>query len=277
MKGEKIMTDELQKKFIWQNINSSKEKGKILTGKIIAIEVEKMKEKDITCAIVDFEGIKVLIPATEITNDSKNDKKLLRNMMGAEIKFIVVEIDKVSSKAVGSRKKAMERLFDINIKKVEVGDKIYGKIIGVWKKYLRIECLGIDFVIKAQDLQYGYIEDVSKIYKINEQIKVIIKEISLENKNIKISVKDLIEDPFKNIRKDFTEKGEYLATVTGYTDNGIFANISQGIDTVCILPNWLDRPPLPEEKVVIKIYKIVPEKRKIYSSLVKIIGGDASE
>ena len=35
------MTDELQKKIVWQNINSSKEKGKILTGKIIAIENEQ--------------------------------------------------------------------------------------------------------------------------------------------------------------------------------------------------------------------------------------------
>ena len=97
------MTDELQEKIVWQNINSSIEKGKILTGKIIAIEVEKMKEQNITCAIVDFKGVKVLIPATEITTDSKNDRKLIRNMMGAEIKFIIVEADKVSSKAVGSR------------------------------------------------------------------------------------------------------------------------------------------------------------------------------
>lgn len=271
------MTDELQEKIIWQNINSSKEKGKILNGKIIAIEVEKMKDNDITCAIVDFKGIKVLIPATEITNDSKNDKKLLRNMMGAEIKFIIVEVDRVSEKTVGSRLKALQRLQEINIKKVEVGDIIYAKIIGVWKKYIRIECLGMDFIIKAQDLQYGYIDDVSKIYKVNEQIKVIIKEISAEDKTMKISVKDLLEDPFKNIRKDFTEKGEYLATITGYTDNGIFANIAQGVDTVCTLPTWLDRPPFPGEKVIIKIYKIVPEKRKIYSSLVKIMGSDANE
>lgn len=271
------MTDELQEKIIWQNINSSKEKGKILNGKIIAIEVEKMKGNDITCAIVDFKGIKILIPATEITNDSKNDKKLLRNMMGAEIKFIIVEVDRVSEKTVGSRLKALQRLQEINIKKVEVGDIIYAKIIGVWKKYIRIECLGMDFIIKAQDLQYGYIDDVSKKYKVNEQIKVIIKEISAEDKTIKISVKDLLEDPFKNIRKDFTEKGEYLATITGYTDNGIFANIAQGVDTVCTLPTWLDRPPFPGEKVIIKIYKIVPEKRKIYSSLVKIMGSDANE
>ena len=257
------MTDELQKKIVWQNINSSKERGKILSGKIIAIENEKVNEDNITCAIVDFKGIKVLIPATEIASDFNNDKKLLRNMMGAEIKFIIVETDKTSAKAVGSRIKAMERLREINIKKVEIGDKIYAKVVGVWRKFIRIECVGIDFIMKAENLQYGYIEDLSKMYKVNEQIKVVIKEIS--------------EDPFKNIRKDFTEKGEYLGEVTGYTDDGIFVNIAQGIDTICILPTWLNRPPFPGEKVIVKIYKLIPEKRKVYSSLVKIIGNDASE
>ena len=271
------MTDELQEKIVWQNINSSKDKGKILSGKIVAIETERLKDNSIICAIVDFKGVKVLIPATEITNESKNDRKLIRNMMGAEIKFVIIDADKEAAKAVGSRVKAMERLKEISTKQIEVGDKIYAKVIGLWKKYIRIECLGMDFVVKAQDLQYGYIEDVSKIYKINEQIKVVIKEISEDKKNIKISVKELLQDPFKNIRKDFVEKGEYLATITGYTDNGIFANIAQGVDTVCTLHTWLDRPPFPKEKVIIKIYKIVPEKRKIYSSLVKIIGSDANE
>ena len=234
------MTDELQEKITWQNINSSKEKGKILTGNIIAIEVEKMKDENITCAIVNFRGIKVLIPVTEIIKDSQNNKKILRNMMGAEIKFIVIETDRISEKAVGSRLKAMERIREINIKKLEIGDKLYARIVGVWRKYIRIECVGIDFIVKAQDLQYGYIEDVSKIYKINEQVKVVVKEIDIEKQNIKISIKDLLEDPFKNIRKDFVEKGEYLAEVTGYTDNGVFANIAQGVDTVCILTTWLD-------------------------------------
>lgn len=176
-KKVKFMTDELQKKIVWQNINSSKEKGKILKGKIIAIETEKMKLESIVCAIIDFYGIKVLIPATEISKEFNNDKKLLRNMMGAEIRFIIVEADRISEKAVGSRIKAMERLNEINMKKIVVGDKIY----------------------------------------------------------------------------------------------------AQGVDTVCTLPNWLDRPPLVGENVIIKIYKIIPEKRKIYSSLVKIIGSDVVE
>lgn len=33
-KKVKFMTNELQKKIVWQNINSSKEKGKILKGKM---------------------------------------------------------------------------------------------------------------------------------------------------------------------------------------------------------------------------------------------------
>lgn len=268
------MTDELKEKIIWQNINSSKERGKILEGKIIAIEQEKLKEQNIICAIVDFKGIKVMIPASEISKDFKNDKKLLRNMMGAEIKFIVVEVDRVSCIAIASRIKAMERLKEINIKKIEKDDVIYGKIVGIWKKYVRIEVLGMDFIFNAKDMRYGYTEDLSKIYKINEQIKVKVKEVSEEQNTIKISIKDLLEDPYLNIRKDFTEKGEYLATITGYTDNGIFAKLSQGVDTVCTLPTWLDRPPLINEKVIVKIYKIVPEKRKIYSSLIKILGSD---
>ena len=76
-----------------------------------------------------------------------------------------------------------------------------------------------DYLLGREEQKF--VEDVSKMYKVNDKIKVIIKEKSEENKSIKISVKDLLEDPFKNIRKDFTEKGEYLATITGYTDNGI--------------------------------------------------------
>lgn len=216
------MQAELKDKIIWQNINSSKERGKILSGTIVAIETEKMKDMDITCAIVDFKGIKILIPATEMIKDGRNDKKILRNMMGAEVKFIVVEIDKISEKAVASRVKALSRIQELNLKKLEANGKVHAKVIGVWKKYIRVECVGIDFIVKAQDLQYGYVEDVSKLYKINQEIPVVIKEIDETNKNMKISIKDLLEDPFKNIRKDYTEKGEYLATITGYTENRHF-------------------------------------------------------
>lgn len=71
--------------------------------------------------------------------------------------------------------------------------------------------------------------------------------------------------------------GEYLARITGYTDDGIYANIAQGVDTICSLPTWLDTPPLTDDKVIIKIYKIVPEKRRVFGSLVKVMGSDEND
>ena len=37
------------------------------------------------------------------------------------------------------------------------------------------------------------------------------------------------------------------------------------------LPVWLEIPPLPGDMIIIKVKKIIPERRKIYSSLLKIV------
>lgn len=37
------------------------------------------------------------------------------------------------------------------------------------------------------------------------------------------------------------------------------------------LPVWLEMPPLPGDTIIVKVKKIIQEKRKIYSSLLKIV------
>ena len=100
---------------------------------------------------------------------------------------------------------------------------------------------------------------------------VIIKKINIENGILKVSHKETKEDPYTNIRKYFVEGGEYLAKTTGFSDNGVFASLKQGIDTMATLPVWLEMPPLPGDMIIVKVKKIIPEKRKIYSSLLKIV------
>ena len=69
------MIEELEKQIAWQNINTSEEQNKILTGKAIAIESEKVKlthddgriyEYNINCIVINFKNIKVLIPVKEL-------------------------------------------------------------------------------------------------------------------------------------------------------------------------------------------------------------------
>lgn len=37
------------------------------------------------------------------------------------------------------------------------------------------------------------------------------------------------------------------------------------------LPVWLEVPPMPGDTIIVKIKKIIPEKRKIYSLLLKVV------
>lgn len=37
------------------------------------------------------------------------------------------------------------------------------------------------------------------------------------------------------------------------------------------LPVWLEMPPMPGDTIIVKVKKIIPERRKIYSSLLKIV------
>lgn len=221
------MIEQLEKQFAWQNINTSEEKNKILSGKAIAIENEKVKltnedgniqDYNINCVIVNFKNIKVLIPGKELGLE-KDDKKTIRNLIGSEIKFIILESDKLTNTAVGSRKKAMERIKNIQLKKYETGDIVYAKVISVWNKYLQVECLGMDLKLKIGDLEYGYVANLNNLYQVGDKIKVVIKKIDIEKGVLKVSHKEAKEDPYTNIRKDYVEGGEYLAKVTGFSDN----------------------------------------------------------
>lgn len=230
------MINEFDKQVAWQNINTSEEKNKILTGKAIAIETEKIKvlnedgnvkEQNINCLIVNFKNIKIIIPSSELGID-KEDKKNIRNLIGSEIKFIVVQSDKLTNKAVASRKKAMERIKNIQLKNYDVGDEIYAKIISVWSKYIIIECLGIDIKLKTSELEYGYVSNLNNLYQVGDKLKVKVLEIDSEKGMLKVSHKQTKDDPYKIIRKSYTEGGEYLAKVTGFSDNRCICKFRAG-------------------------------------------------
>lgn len=267
-----------EKQIAWQNIYTSNQKGKILKGIATAIETEKITviennkniQKEIDSLIVNFKNIKVLIPAEEI-RDKKVDKKVLRSMIGSELRFVIYQIDKLTNKAVASRKKAMEQIRRIQLKKYSKGDKIFARIISVFPKFIDIECLGVDIRLKAEDLEYSYISNLGGLYQIGDKLKVVIKDIDYEKKILKVSHKETKDDPYKIARINYVEGGEYLGIITGYSDNGVFVKLEQGIDTMATLPNWMEMPPSPGDKVVVRIKRIQPEKRKIYSSLLKVV------
>ncbi len=185
----------------------SKEEKRILTSKISGIEDEyyKYKNENISCAIVWYEDIKILIPIQEL-GISKINKSIIRGMLGAEIDFIIIEIDTISNIAIASRKEAMQLRAKLELSKLKANDIVKVRIIAVGIKHILVELYGKEVIIKANNLQHIFIVNCKDYYTVGEYLKVRIKKIDIENNIFELNSKDFIKNPFKDIRKYIIEK-----------------------------------------------------------------------
>ena len=258
-----------------KEILRSKEEKRILTGIITGIEDEyyKLKNKYIPCAILWYGDVKVLIPITHLRVDKQN-KSIIRGMIGAEIDFIILEYDEVANIAIGSRKDAMELRSQIELPNLKVNDTIKVRIVGIGVKHIVVDMYGKEVIIKASELKHTYIVNCKDIYKVGEYLKVKIKKIDLKNNIYELSAKEFEENPFANIRKYITINGEYIGTVIAFPKNnsGIIVQLDNLQVTVLTrVPARFNSFPHFADKVLIKVTEIKENKKYIYGYLMRII------
>ena len=241
----------------------SKEEKRILTGTISGIEDEyyKLKDKYIPCAIVWYKDIKVLIPITHLAL-SKQNKSLIRGMLGAEIDFIILELDNITNVAIGSRTDAMELRAKIEIPKLKQNDVI------------RVRIIAVEVIIKADNLKHTYIVNCKDVYKVGDYLQVRLKNIDIKNNIFELSSKDFEENPFKNIRKYISLNGEYTGVVIAFPKqrSGILVQLDNSNVTCLVrVPARFNNFPHFKDKVLIKVTEIKENKKFIYGYLMRII------
>ena len=253
----------------------SKEEKRILTGKISGIEDEyyKLKNENVSCAIIWFGEIKVLIPSTHLGIEKVN-KSMIRGMLGAEIDFVVIEIDTTSNIAIASRKDAMVLRAELELPKLKINDTVRVRILAVGIKHVLVELYGKEVIIKAEDLQHTYVLNCKNLYSPGEYLKVRIKHIDILNNIYCLSAKDFTQNPFKNIRKYITEGGEYTGKVIAFPkkNSGIIVQLDNTNITALIrVPARFNNYPHYLDNVLIKISEIKEDKKLIYGYLMKIL------
>ena len=118
VRGE-VETEESREDAIWHEIHNAYRTRRILTGQLGGIE---QTDNGKTITIVDYKGFRIVIPLKEMMiNVGRSpsgqeyaelmlrQNKILGNMLGAEIDFIVKGIDSKTRSVVASRKEAMLR------------------------------------------------------------------------------------------------------------------------------------------------------------------------
>lgn len=247
-----------------REILRSKEEQRILTGRITGIEEEyyKLQDRNIPCAIVWYEGIKILIPVTHL-GVTKENKSLIRGMLNADIDFIVIEYDETSNIAIASRELAMELRAKIELPKLKKNDVVKVRIVATSTKHIIVDLYGREVVIKAENLKHTYITNAKEDFAVGEYLKVRVKDIDIEKNIFELNAKELQDNPFNNIRRYFTENSEYTGKVISFpkSRSGVIVQLDTiSVTCMCRVPAKFNSYPHFGDKVLIKITEIRGEK-----------------
>lgn len=246
-----VETPESREDTIWHELQNAYRTRKILTGTLGGIE--KM-EGGGTIAVVYYKEMRVVIPLAEmminLVEDAAHDygelvqrqNKILGNMLGCEIDFIIKGLDNASRSVVASRKDAMYKkrqifyLPDANGNSRVCEDRIVqARVIAVAEKVVRVEIFGTECSILARDLSWDWMGDATERFHVGEQILVRILSVkvrSLEDISVKADVKSVNGNTSKDNLSKCKIQGKYAGTVTDIHKGTVFVRLHIGVNAV---------------------------------------------
>lgn len=255
----------------WLEIQSAYQNKKIINGELVGFENIKLNNKKELCGIVWKGNIKGIIPLIESGIDPEDQQAInkYRALSGKTITFKVLHYDKETNMFVGSRKKAREEMADITLKKIDVGYNIHCVIREVYPGHVVGDIGGIDVIIPVFELTYGWIDDLREHYNSGDHIRVQVMEIDKQNREVKVSMKPLLKNPFPECAKRYVKNGEYVGTVSGVQNYGIFVNLEEGVDSLA--PHLKFQNVKKGDKVLVRILNVDVEKEQIRTKIIRVL------
>ncbi|WP_052345857.1 hypothetical protein [Paucisalibacillus sp. EB02] len=216
-------------------------------------------------------NIKGLIPLFEsgIDPEDKQAVNKFRALSGKKIAFKVLQYSKDDNIFIASRKQAKEHMAEITLRKIDVGFHIYCAAREVHQGHIVGDIGGIDVHIPVFDLTYGWVDDLRDMYKSGDHIKVQVMEIDSESKEVKVSAKPLLKNPFPDCSTRYQKNGEYVGKVSGVQNYGIFVNLEDGVDSLA--PHLKFQNVQKGDKVLVRVIGVDLEKEQIRTKIVRVL------
>ena len=250
---EDVTTDTEQEDITWHEIRNAYRTRRILTGKLGGIEQTDNKK---TIAIVDYKGFRVIIPLKEMmiqmpatsteleySEMMLRQNKILNNMLGADIDFIVRGIDSKTYSVVASRREAMLRKRQIfymesdtsGMYRVYEGRVVQARVIAVAEKVIRVEVFGVETSIMARDLAWDWIGDAHERFSVGDEVLVRVQKVRrevLEDIGIKVDIKSISQNTSQDNLQKCRIQSKYVGKVTDVHKGVVYIRLSNGVNAI---------------------------------------------
>ncbi len=237
--------------------------------------------------IVRFGGLRGFVPASQISLSRRaslsgdTPDKRWAEMVGEEIDVCIIEVDREKRRLIMSERAAStetretvkERVLD----EIKEGDVRTGRVTSLADFGAFVNINGADGLVHLSEISWDRIQNPSEALKVGQEVKVKVINIDREKKRIGLSIRQLKEDPWLDLVKEYQVGQLVEGTITRLAKFGAFARLTDEVEGLIhiseISEKRIEHPRelLKEgESVTLRIIKIDPENHRIGLSMRKV-------
>ena len=211
----------------WETVETDFPQGEKVKGKVVSMT-------NYGAFIEIKSGIEGLIHVSEMswTRHVKNPSELYS--LGDEVEAVVLSIDTEERKISLGAKQLTDDPWDKIEEKYGIGTSVEGKVINLTQFGAFVELEeGIDGLIHVSDFSWTkVVKHPREMIEKDQKIEVRILEVSRESRRISLGIKQLIEDPWPELVKNFETGSVHEGEIVKILDKGIILVLQQEIEGI---------------------------------------------
>lgn len=210
---------EAQKK----EIISKLQKGQVLEGIV----------KNITSygVFIDLGGVDGLIHITDLSWGRVNDPHDIVEI-GQKLNVVILDFDDEKKRIALGLKQLTPHPWDSLDPNLKVGDHVKGKVIVIADYGAFVEIApGVEGLIHVSEMSWSqHLRSAQDFLKVGDEVEAVILSLNREERKMSLGLKQLKEDPWKNIEEKYPVGSKHTAKVRNFTNFGVFVELEEGID-----------------------------------------------
>jgi len=210
---------ELQK----AEIISKLEKGQVLEGIV----------KNITSygVFIDLGGVDGLVHITDLSWGRINHPEEIVQL-DQKIKVVILDFDDNKKRIALGLKQLTPHPWDALDTNLKIGDTLKGKVVVIADYGAFIEIApGVEGLIHVSEMSWSqHLRTAQDFLKVGDTVEAIVLTLDRDDRKMSLGIKQLIPDPWTNIKEKYPLNSRHTATVRNFTNFGIFVELEEGVD-----------------------------------------------
>ncbi len=199
------------------------EKGQVLEGTV----------KNITNygVFVDLGGVDGLIHITDLSWGRINNPEEIVSL-DEKIKVVVLDFNEQQKRIALGLKQLTPHPWESLDPDLKVGDKVTGKVVLIadYGAFIEIKP-GVEGLIHVSEMSWSpRLRIAQDFLKVGDEVEAQVLSLDREARKMSLGLKQLVPNPWENIREKYPVGSKHTATVRNITNFGVFAELEDGIE-----------------------------------------------